>query len=84
MLQSPKKLLKLKPKKITIESHAAKRDFQPLEEIVKERPSVIVELDPPRKLDTTKFFEGAKALKEAGIDAITLADNSLATGANFQ
>jgi homocysteine S-methyltransferase len=40
---------------------------------------VIVELDPPRKLDTTKFFEGAKALKEAGIDSITLADNSLAT-----
>ena len=46
---------------------------------MKERPSVIVELDPPRKLDTTKFFEGAKALKEAGIDAITLADNSLAS-----
>jgi len=39
---------------------------------------VIVELDTPRKLDTSKFFEGAKALKEAGIDAITMADNSLA------
>ncbi|WP_395939793.1 bifunctional homocysteine S-methyltransferase/methylenetetrahydrofolate reductase [Bacillus sp. 03113] len=50
-----------------------------LQEIVKERPSVIVELDPPRKLDTTSFFKGAKALKEAGIDAITMADNSLAS-----
>ncbi|MGG3468153.1 bifunctional homocysteine S-methyltransferase/methylenetetrahydrofolate reductase [Neobacillus pocheonensis] len=73
------KVVKLKQKKIIVESLAAKRDLAPLQQIVKERPSVIVELDPPRKLDTTKFFEGAKALKEAGIDAITLADNSLAT-----
>ncbi|MEH6954646.1 bifunctional homocysteine S-methyltransferase/methylenetetrahydrofolate reductase [Neobacillus drentensis] len=73
------KVVKLKPKKIIVESHVPKREFTPLQEIVKERPSVIVELDPPRKLDTTKFFEGAKALKEAGIDSITLADNSLAT-----
>ncbi|MET3696934.1 homocysteine S-methyltransferase [Bacillus oleivorans] len=41
--------------------------------------SIIVELDPPRHLDTTVFFAGAKALKEAGIDALTMADNSLAT-----
>ncbi len=72
------KVVKFKSKKITIEHSAAKRDLQPLEEIVKGRPSVIVELDTPRKLDTSKFFEGAKALKEAGIDAITMADNSLA------
>ncbi|ETI67577.1 bifunctional homocysteine S-methyltransferase/methylenetetrahydrofolate reductase [Neobacillus vireti] len=73
------KVVKLKPKKIVVEPSAVKREFAPLQEIVKERPSVIVELDPPRKLDTSKFFEGAKALKEAGIDSITLADNSLAT-----
>ncbi|WHX99786.1 bifunctional homocysteine S-methyltransferase/methylenetetrahydrofolate reductase [Neobacillus sp. DY30] len=73
------KVVKFETKKIIIEhGAAAKREFQPLEEIVKERPSVIVELDTPRKLDTTKFMEGAKALKEAGIDAITMADNSLA------
>ncbi|WP_160722295.1 bifunctional homocysteine S-methyltransferase/methylenetetrahydrofolate reductase [Bacillus sp. USDA818B3_A] len=72
------KVVKLQQKKIVVES-APKREYTPLQEIVKERPSVIVELDPPRKLDTTKFFEGAKALKEAGIDSITLADNSLAT-----
>jgi methionine synthase / methylenetetrahydrofolate reductase(NADPH) len=72
------KVVKLKQKNMIVESNAAIRDFKPLEEIVKERPSVIVELDPPRKLDTTKFFEGARALKEAGIDAVTLADNSLA------
>ncbi|MEY2192780.1 bifunctional homocysteine S-methyltransferase/methylenetetrahydrofolate reductase [Neobacillus sp. BF23-41] len=73
------KVVKLEPKKIIVESLAPKREFTPLQELVKERPSVIVELDPPRKLDTTKFFQGAKALKEAGIDSITLADNSLAT-----
>lgn len=73
------KIVQLKPKKIIVESCSAIREYPPLQDVVKERPSVIVELDPPRKLDTTKFFEGAKALKKAGIDAITLADNSLAT-----
>ncbi|WP_066067799.1 bifunctional homocysteine S-methyltransferase/methylenetetrahydrofolate reductase [Neobacillus soli] len=73
------KIIKIKPKKIIVEPLAVKREYAPLQDIVKERPSVIVELDPPRKLDTRKFFEGAKALKEAGIDSITLADNSLAT-----
>jgi homocysteine S-methyltransferase len=73
------KIVKLKPEKIIVEKLSPKREYTPLQEIVKERPSVIVELDPPRKLDTTKFFEGARALKEAGIDSITLADNSLAT-----
>lgn len=64
----------------TIEIVAPSRRENPrLDKIVTERPSVIVELDPPRKLDTTKFFEGAIKLKEEGIDAITLADNSLAS-----
>lgn len=51
----------------------------PLPDIVRKRRSVIVELDPPKKLGITKFLEGAQALKEANIDALTLADNSLAT-----
>ncbi|MFA9455558.1 bifunctional homocysteine S-methyltransferase/methylenetetrahydrofolate reductase [Halalkalibacter sp. AB-rgal2] len=52
---------------------------KPLPEIVKERHSVIVELDPPKKLSTEGFMQGAKALKDAGVDAITMADNSLAS-----
>ena len=44
---------------------------------MKERHTVIVELDPPRDLDITKFMKGAEALK-SGADALTLADNSLA------
>jgi methionine synthase / methylenetetrahydrofolate reductase(NADPH) len=65
--------------KVEVQSPPINRNEPALQEIVKTRPSVIVELDPPRKLDTTKFFEGAKALKAAGIDAVTLADNSLAS-----
>lgn len=52
---------------------------QPLQDIVKQRNSVIVELDAPKHLDTAEFMNGVKALKAIGVDAITLADNSLAT-----
>ncbi|WP_017754574.1 bifunctional homocysteine S-methyltransferase/methylenetetrahydrofolate reductase [Calidifontibacillus oryziterrae] len=50
-----------------------------LHEIAATRRSVIVELDTPKTLDTTNFLTGAKALHEAGIDALTMADNSLAS-----
>ncbi|MFC5471912.1 bifunctional homocysteine S-methyltransferase/methylenetetrahydrofolate reductase [Cohnella suwonensis] len=47
-------------------------------DLVRERHTVIVELDPPRDLDITKFMAGAQALREAKADALTMADNSLA------
>ncbi|MCY9658225.1 MULTISPECIES: bifunctional homocysteine S-methyltransferase/methylenetetrahydrofolate reductase [Paenibacillus] len=47
-------------------------------EIVKQRKTVIVELDPPRDLDIDKFMQGSRALQDARVDAITMADNSLA------
>ncbi|RJE91375.1 bifunctional homocysteine S-methyltransferase/methylenetetrahydrofolate reductase [Paenibacillus sp. 1011MAR3C5] len=49
-----------------------------LVDLVKERHTVIVELDPPRDLDIRKFMEGAAALRDAKADAVTMADNSLA------
>lgn len=53
---------------------------EPLSEIVKKRSSVIVELDPPKQLSSVeKFLEGAKQLRDAGVDAVTMADNSLAS-----
>lgn len=73
-----KKITTKKPK-IVVTPADVKRPLAPLQQVVKERPSVIVELDSPRKLDTTRFFEGAKALKDTGVDALTLADNSLAS-----
>lgn len=52
---------------------------KPLPDIVKEKTSVIVELDPPKSLALIpKFMEGVEALTDAGADAVTLADNSLA------
>lgn len=73
------KAIAIKKEKISVEVKEIKREYPPLQEIVKKRPSVIVELDPPKKLDTTKFFEGVHALKATGIDAVTMADNSLAS-----
>jgi 5,10-methylenetetrahydrofolate reductase len=42
------------------------------------RRVIICELDPPKTLALEKDFAGAQALVQAGCDAITLADNSLA------
>lgn len=61
--------------------------FQAKQEMGKERLldkvqreyTVLVELDPPRTFNTTAFFKGAARLKEVGVDAITLSDNSLAS-----
>lgn len=41
-------------------------------------PIVTVELDPPRGLDCAKIIEGSRALREAGADAINIAENPLA------
>ncbi|WLR48312.1 bifunctional homocysteine S-methyltransferase/methylenetetrahydrofolate reductase [Halobacillus litoralis] len=56
-----------------------KNDRPHLHEKAKKGRSIIVELDPPKKLKTERFLEGAKALHEAGVDSVTLADNSLAS-----
>ena len=39
---------------------------------------IVTELDPPKTLPLEKFFAAAEAITQAGCDAITLADNSLA------
>jgi len=47
-------------------------------ERVKHTTTIIVEFDPPKDLDTEEFLTGCCELHQAGADAITLADNSLA------
>jgi homocysteine S-methyltransferase len=48
-------------------------------DIITKRTLVVTELDPPRTLPAVeKVVQGAQALKQAGSDAVTLADNSLA------
>jgi methionine synthase / methylenetetrahydrofolate reductase(NADPH) len=74
------KIIKKSESKIGVTELKANQLQKPsLFETVKKRHSIIVELDAPKHLNTAKFFEGAQALKDVGIDAITLADNSLAT-----
>ncbi|ART74767.1 bifunctional homocysteine S-methyltransferase/methylenetetrahydrofolate reductase [Sutcliffiella horikoshii] len=73
------KQVKRKERTIILPSSKKKDVPTPLFEKAKKQQSIIVELDPPRKLNTDKFMAGAKALKDAGIDALTLADNSLAS-----
>jgi homocysteine S-methyltransferase len=43
-----------------------------------ERKIITVELDPPKVLDCGKILAGSRVLKEAGADAINLAENPLA------
>lgn len=47
-------------------------------EKVKEQHTIIVEFDPPKDLDAESFLQGCCELHNAGADAVTLADNSLA------
>lgn len=44
---------------------------------VREQTTIIVELDPPKSLESDRFIQGARALRAAGADMITMADNSL-------
>lgn len=47
-------------------------------EKVKEQHTIIVEFDPPKDLEADSFLHGCCELHNAGADAVTLADNSLA------
>lgn len=47
-------------------------------DVIRTRTLIVTELDPPKTLPLEKMFVGAKALKDSGTDAVTLADNSLA------
>ncbi|MGG4268400.1 bifunctional homocysteine S-methyltransferase/methylenetetrahydrofolate reductase [Peribacillus simplex] len=51
----------------------------PLYKKAKTERTILVELDPPKKLGIESFMIGAEVLKKAGVDSITLADNSLAS-----
>ncbi|EJL41267.1 bifunctional homocysteine S-methyltransferase/5,10-methylenetetrahydrofolate reductase [Brevibacillus agri] len=55
------------------------REKPSIVERVKTGTTIIVEFDPPRDLDAEQFLDGCCELHKAGADAITLADNSLAT-----
>lgn len=45
----------------------------------KTKRTILVELDPPKKLGIDAFMAGSSCLRDAGVDSVTLADNSLAS-----
>lgn len=58
--------------------HTVQRGKPNIVETVKSRHTIIVEFDPPKDLEVDSFLHGCCELHEAGADAVTLADNSLA------
>ncbi len=83
---------RLRLKRAPVRSTLAKRTEKPtqftqkttvkyggiLEELPTDRLPVLVELDPPTHLDIDPIINGAQELKQAGTDAITIAENPLA------
>ena len=70
---------KVKLRKIEVLPSDTPHKQEALYEMVKSKRTILVELDPPKKLPTDVYMEGARALTEAGADSVTLADNSLAS-----
>ncbi|MCM3710509.1 bifunctional homocysteine S-methyltransferase/methylenetetrahydrofolate reductase [Sporosarcina luteola] len=67
------------PQKPIIIREAEPAKHEPLHIKAKTERTIIVELDTPRHLETEQYFIGANELHAAGVDAVTLADNSLAS-----
>ncbi|MDC3417008.1 bifunctional homocysteine S-methyltransferase/methylenetetrahydrofolate reductase [Aquibacillus salsiterrae] len=67
-----------KPSAISLDNNGAPPKKSIIEK-AKEEPTIIVELDPPKVLDVEQYLDATKMLKQAGVDAVTIADNSLGT-----
>ena len=64
--------------RVTSPATAAPPKEASLLDIIRQRTLIVTELDPPKSLSLDKLVEGARVLKEAGTNFVTLADNSLA------
>ncbi|WP_163102704.1 bifunctional homocysteine S-methyltransferase/methylenetetrahydrofolate reductase [Peribacillus alkalitolerans] len=69
----------VKPRKIEIYNSSFDDNGPSVLKKGKTERTILVELDPPKKLGISDFLQGAKALISAGADTLTLADNSLAS-----
>lgn len=76
---SPLETKEVKPVKPIVIQEAGPDKYVPLHIKAKTERSIIIELDTPRHLETEDYINGANILYNAGIDAITMADNSLAS-----
>lgn len=75
----PIKEKEIKARKIEIIEVDHKEESIALHQKARTERTILVELDPPKKLGVEAFMAGAQALRDAGVDSLTLADNSLAT-----
>ena len=75
----PIKMKHIETKKAVHIREAERVEKEPLHIQAKKNRTIIVELDTPRHLETDAFVEGAEILQRAGADAVTMADNSLAS-----
>jgi methionine synthase I (cobalamin-dependent)/5,10-methylenetetrahydrofolate reductase len=66
------------PAKTNGEIPAVSRPSETLLDLIKSHILIVTELDPPKGLSLDKLVEGSLALKQAGTNFVTLADNSLA------
>ncbi|WP_156906537.1 bifunctional homocysteine S-methyltransferase/methylenetetrahydrofolate reductase [Alteribacter aurantiacus] len=77
---SPRTEKVVKGKEKAVVSTVPSLNTERIPDQTKTRTSIIVELDPPKALSQAgTFMDGAQALTDAGVDAVTLADNSLAS-----
>ncbi|WP_019241812.1 MULTISPECIES: bifunctional homocysteine S-methyltransferase/methylenetetrahydrofolate reductase [Bacillus] len=70
---------RITPRKVEVIQTSVQGESEALYEKARKQRTILVELDPPKVLNTSKYMEGAKALMDAGADTITMADNSLAS-----
>jgi homocysteine S-methyltransferase len=68
----------VEPARVAVSKGVESTEESLLDQIASGHRVIICELDPPKTLALEKYFAGAQALVQAGCDAITLADNSLA------
>ncbi len=68
--------LRLHAQPIQVSGHAPAQSH--LKTLLSQRKIISVELDPPKTLQFEKVLDGAQALKDAGADVISIAENPLA------
>ena len=85
MRPAPRRLRPVEAERVEVASPATagltvegRKKGRPFAERLGKEPLVVVELDPPRGLEYEKVLRGARKLKKAGVDAITVGDNPLA------
>ncbi len=77
-LQAPHVEVKAPPQETGQQVQVTSPGYSPLHYKLGRQFVVSVEVDPPKGLNPTKILEGARILKERGVDAINVADSPMA------